>query len=98
VLKAVERVFKITEKRGVLVADRGFDSGVIFNDWLDNKYRFVVRLVGKCHLLRLSEPLRKIDSGQWIPIRAGLPAGQLPTLHPFSRVVKRRGKVILRVS
>lgn len=98
VLKAVERVFKITEKRGVLAADRGFDSGVIFNDWLDNKYRFVVRLVGKRHLLRFIEPANKSEQGRWIPVQAAQLAEQLSTPHPFSRIVKRCGKTILRLS
>jgi hypothetical protein len=98
VLKAVERVFKITAKRGVLIADRGFDSGVIFNDWLDNKYRFVVRLVGKRHLLRFIEPTNKNEQGQWIPIRADVLVEQLPAPYHFTRAVKHHGKTILRLS
>jgi hypothetical protein len=98
VLKAVGKIFKITGKRGVLVADRGFDSAVLFEDWLDNKYRFVVRLVGKRHLLRFIEPADKNSTGQWTPVQADLIAEQLPTLHPFSRVVKHHGHTILRLS
>ncbi len=52
VIKAIHRSFELTNNRGVLVANRGFDAGVMFDDWLDNKYRFVTRLVGKRHLLR----------------------------------------------
>ena len=51
VLDAVHRIFKLTGKRGVLVADRGFDGRVMFDDWLDNKFRFIVRLRGDRHLL-----------------------------------------------
>jgi hypothetical protein len=98
VLKAVERIFEITDNRGILVADRGFDAGVIFEDWLDNKHRFVVRLVGKRHLLRFIEPFGKGGDERWIPVQAGLLAEQTPTVHPFSKVVKRHGKVIIRVS
>jgi hypothetical protein len=98
VLKAVEKIFKVTGKRGVLIADRGFDSRIMFEEWLDNKYRFVVRLVGKRHLLRFIEPDDKNSSGQWTPVQAGLLAEQIPTLHPFSKVVKHHGKMILRVS
>lgn len=98
VLKAVEKIFKTTGKKGVLVADRGFDSGVMFEDWLDNKYSFVVRLVGKRHLLRFIRTDDKNNGGQWIPIRSELLAEQTPTLNPFSKVVKRHGKIILRVS
>ena len=64
VLNAVHKIFKLTNNRGVLVVDRGFDGWVMFEDWLDNKYRFVARLVGKRHLLRFYG-----GSGQWLPIR-----------------------------
>ena len=30
----------------MLVVDCGFDAGVMFEDWLDNKHHFVARLVG----------------------------------------------------
>jgi hypothetical protein len=91
VLKAVERVFKITEKRGVLVADRGFDARSLLNDWLDNEYRFVVRLIGKRHLLRFF-------GGQWMPIQSRILAEQTATTHYFSKAVKRHGKAVLRLS
>jgi len=98
VLKAVEKIFKTTGKRGVLVADRGFDSAVMFEDWLDNKYHFVVRLVGNRHLLRFIEPDDKNNGGQWLPVRADLLAEQLPTKYPFSRFVKHHGKTVVRLS
>ena len=50
VIKAINKIFELTGNRGVLVIDRGFDSIIMFEEWLDNKYRFVVRLVGKRHL------------------------------------------------
>jgi hypothetical protein len=34
---AVHKIFELTNKRGVLVVDRGFDGWVMFEDWLDNK-------------------------------------------------------------
>jgi len=98
VLKGLERIFVITGKRGVLIADRGFDSGVMFENWLDNKYRFVVRLVGKRHLLRFSGDSAQSSSGQWTAIQAHQLAEQTPTPHYFSKAVKRHGKVILRIS
>lgn len=98
VLEAVERVFRITEKRGVLVADRGFDARSLLNDWLDNKYRFVVRLVGKRHLLRKSFDFEQAGDGQWVPIRSRILAEQTATTHYFSKAVKRHGKAILRLS
>ena len=92
VLNAVHTIFKLTRKRGVLVADRGFDSGVMFEDWLENRYRFVVRLVGNRHLTRFY-----CDSGQWLPKRADAIADQIPTTYRYHKLVKRRGKPTLRM-
>jgi len=91
VLKGIHKIFKLTDGRGVMVIDRGFDSGIMFEDWLDNKYRFVGRLVGKRHLLRFS-------GGQWVPIQSRILAEQTPTPHYFSKAVKRNGKVVFRLS
>jgi len=93
VLAAVHKVFKLTNNRGVLVVDRGFDGWVMFEDWLDNKYRFVARLVGNRHLLRFYS-----DSGQWLPLRADQLAEQTPTPHRFHKLVKRHGKPSLRIT
>jgi len=93
VLKAVHKIFELTDNRGVLVVDRGFDGWVMFEDWLDNKYRFVARLVGKRHLLRFYG-----GSGQWLPIRAQQLAEQTPTVHRFGKLIKRHGKPALRVT
>jgi len=93
VLNAVHKIFEITDNRGVLVVDRGFDGWVMFEDWLDNKYRFVARLVGNRHLLRFYG-----GSGQWLPIRAQQLAEQTPTPHRFHKLVKRRGKVVFRIT
>jgi hypothetical protein len=91
VLKAIHKVFELTGGRGVMVIDRGFDSGIMFEDWLDNKYHFVARLVGKRHLWRFS-------GGQWVPIQSRQLAEQTPTPHYFSKAVKRHGKVVFRLS
>lgn len=91
VLKAINEVFELTGNRGVLVADRGFDAGVMFEEWLDNKYRFVVRLVGKRDLLRLC-------GGQWVAIQSRQLAEQTPTPHRWSRLVKRNGRVAFRIT
>ncbi|MFH1615398.1 MAG: transposase [Planctomycetota bacterium] len=93
VLNAVHKIFELTNKRGVLVVDRGFDGWVMFEDWLDNNYRFVARLVGKRHLLRFYG-----GSGQWLPLRAEQLAEQTPTPHCFHKLVKRYGKPALRIS
>jgi hypothetical protein len=93
VLAAVHKIFKLTDNRGVLVVDRGFDGWVMFEDWLYNKYHFVARLVGNRHLLRFYS-----GSGQWLPIRADQLADQTPTPHRFHKLVKRHGKPALRIT
>jgi len=93
VLAAVHKIFELTNKRGVLVVDRGFDGWVMFEDWLDNEYRFVARLVGNRHLLRFYG-----SSGQWLPLRAEKLAEQTPTVHRFHKLVKRCGKPLLRIT
>lgn len=98
VLKAVHKIFELTDNRGVLVVDRGFDGRVMFEDWLDNKYRFVARLVGKRHLLRFYDSSEQSDTGQWIPIRAQQLAEQTPTEHRFYKLIKRHGKPALRIT
>jgi len=98
VLAAVRRIFELTGNRGVLVVDRGLDGFVMFEDWLDNKYRFVARLVGNRHLLRFSGDSEQRQAGQWVPIRADLLAEQTPTPHRFNKLVKRRGKPSIRIT
>jgi len=98
VLKAVHQIFELTGGRGVLVVDCGFDAWVMFEDWLDNKYRFVARLVGKRHLLRPCGGCEQANSGQWIAIQARQLAEQTPTPHRFYKLVKRKGKPTLRIT
>jgi hypothetical protein len=93
VLAAVDKILKLTDNRGVLVADRGFDGRVMFEDWLDRKYRFITRLVGNRHLMKVCD-----SSGQQIPIRADLLAEQTPTVHRSDKLVKRYGKPALRIT
>jgi len=98
VLAAVHKIFKLTDKRGVLVVDRGFDGWVMFEDWLDNKYRFVARLVGKRHLLCSLGGSEQSEAGQRVPIRAQQLAEQTPTPHRFGKLIKRHGKPALRIT
>lgn len=86
VCQAVRRVFKLTANRGMLVADRGFDARRLLDDWLDNKYRFVVRLIGKRHLMRFT------GTKQWTAVQSRLLAEQIPTPYHWHKVVKRHGK------
>jgi len=98
VFAAVHKIFELTESRGVLVVDRGFDGWVMFEDWLDNKYRFVARLVGNRHLLRFFEGSEQFEAGQWLPIAAEQLAEQTPTPHRFYKLIKRHGKASLRIT
>ena len=98
VLKAVHKIFELTNNRGVLVIDRGFDGYVMFEDWLNNKYRFVARLVGKRHLLQFYGNSGQDEPEQWIPIGAQQFAEQIPTPHRFHKLVKRHGKPAFRIT
>ena len=98
VLAAVHKIFELTNKRGVLVVDRGFDGWVMFEDWLDNKYRFVARLVGKRHLLRFYGGSEQSGILQRMPVRAQQLAEQTPTPHRFYKLVKRHGKPALGIT
>ena len=98
VIDAVRRVFTLTDGRGVLVMDRGGDARVFLNDWLDHAYRFVVRLRGDRNFTRLYTDSGGSGSGQWIPIESRQLAERTPTPHRYSRVVKSRGRVVLRIS
>lgn len=96
VINAIRHIFELTDNRGVLIADRGFDGRVLFDDWLDNAYRFVIRLVGSRHLLRFCSDSEATDNGQWLPIRAWQLAEQVPTPHRFYKLIKRKGRPTLR--
>ena len=98
VIKAIHRIFELTNNSGVLVADRGFDAGVMFDDWLDNKYRFVTRLVGKRHLLRFMGGFEQSSDERWIPIQSRQLAEQTPTPHRFHKLIKRKGKPSLHIT
>ncbi|MDY7011142.1 MAG: hypothetical protein SVV80_10385 [Planctomycetota bacterium] len=63
--------------------DREFDGKVMFSDWLNKKYRFVVLLVGDRYLLRFFGNSGQRDdsaaSGQWVSDLSGTPAGHTAT-------------------
>ena len=93
VLKGIHKIFELTDNRGVLVVDRGFDNIIMFEDWLDNKYHFVARLVGNRHLTQVCEGLQ-----QQTPIRADQLAEQTATPYRFDKLVKRHGKPTIRMT
>jgi hypothetical protein len=94
VLNAVHEIFELTDNRGILIADRGFDGWVMLDDWLNNKYRFTVRLVGKRHLLRFYDDY---GQGAWIPISASQLAERTKTSYKFYKTVKSKGKIVFRI-
>lgn len=98
VLAAVHKIFELTDKRGVLVIDRGFDGWGMFEDWLGNQYRFVARLVGTRHLMRFSGRSEHCQTERWIPIRAEQLAEQAPTPHRFDKLIKRHGQPAIRIT
>ena len=98
VIDAVRRVFSLTGGRGVLVVDRGGDARVFLVDWLDHAYRFVVRMRGDRDLMRFYTVSGGLSSdGQWIPMEGRALAEHTPTPHRWSRVVKSKGCVVLRI-
>ncbi|NQU76273.1 MAG: transposase [Planctomycetes bacterium] len=77
----------------------------MLEDWIDQEYRFVVRLRGDRDLMRFYEgfggPVATVQTqreGQWVRVETRQLAEQTPTPHRSWRTVKRRGKVILRFS
>lgn len=103
-IAAVRQVFTWTQGRGVLVVDRGGDAITLLDDWLDHDYRFVVRLRGDRDLLafysQFAGPAQIVEvqqEGRWVPIVARDLAEQIATPYRWSRVVKHKGKVVLRL-
>ena len=105
VLDAVHRIFELTGKRGVLVADRGFDGRIMFDDWLDNKFRFVVRLRGDRHLQAFcgnsddfDASETSLDNSRWVRMEERLLADRIPTPHRWAKLIKRHGKPNLKIT
>jgi len=98
VIDAVRRVFTLTGGRGVLVVDRGGDARVFLDDWLDHVYRFVVRMRGDRDLMRFYAVSQMAGDGWWVPMEGRELAEHTSTPHHWSRVVKSKGRVVLRIS
>lgn len=105
IIEAVRRVFLHTGGRGVLVVDRGGDARTLLHEWLDQGYRFVVRLRGDRDLMRfyegfggLADTVETRRAGQWVRVNARHLAETTATPHRAWRTVKHRGKVVLRFS
>jgi hypothetical protein len=61
ILKAIERVSRQVEERGIWVLDRGGDRGRIFNYLLENRKRFIVRLVGDRNVMYRGKEVLALD-------------------------------------
>ena len=77
----------------------------MFEDWLDNKYRFVVRLRGDRNILCFSSNCNdsglgpaSTDDGRWVRAEERQLADRTPTPHRWTSVIKRRGKPDLRIT
>ena len=79
IIDAVQRIFTLTQtqKREVLVVDRGGDARRLLDDWLNNEFNFVVRLRGDRDLMRfysafsgMPDTLETKKNGMWIPVNA----------------------------
>lgn len=104
ILAAVHQVFDWTQGLGVLVVDRGGDAITLLEDWLDHGYRFVVRLRGDRDLWAfysqlggLAQTVEVQQEGRWVPLLARDLAEHVASPYRWSRVVKHKGRVVLRV-
>lgn len=56
IISVVDTISTAAKKRGIYMIDRGGDREILFNHLLDNKLRFIVRLVGDRSLLWKGRP------------------------------------------
>ena len=96
IIDAVRKVFDLTDGRGVLVIDRGGDARTLLGEWLDRDYRDLMRYY--MALGGFADTLEVQERGLWIRVNARHLAETIPTPHRSWRVVKRRGKPVLRFS
>ena len=68
ILKSIEKVGKEVKERGIWVLDRGGDRGRLFRYLLDNKKRFIVRLVGDRHVVYRGKELVALSLAERCPL------------------------------
>ena len=56
IMSVIDTVRSSAKKRGIYVTDRGGDREILFNHFLDNELRFIIRLVGDRTLLWRGRP------------------------------------------
>jgi hypothetical protein len=61
IVKAIKKVSKHVKERGIWVMDRGGDRGRLFKYLLENKKRFIVRLVGDRYLVYRGKEVIALD-------------------------------------
>jgi hypothetical protein len=60
IIKAFTQVGKTVQNRGIWVIDRGGDRDALYESLLHNKSNFIIRLVGKRHLISQGKPIRSL--------------------------------------
>ena len=68
ILKAIERVCTQVKESGIWVLDRGGDRGRLFTYFLENKKRFIVRLVGDRNLVYRGKEVLALNVAESCPL------------------------------
>lgn len=68
IIKAIERICTQVKENGIWVLDRGGDRGRLFTYFLENKKRFLVRLVGDRHLVYRGKELLALNLAEGCPL------------------------------
>lgn len=85
-LAGMERAFALVGPRGIWIADRGYDSGIIFDALWSARRDFVIRLQAGSSSRKLL-----VDSGEARTVAALLPT--IPLLGPLDPKEPKRGSV-----
>jgi hypothetical protein len=68
IMKAIERVSDQVEERGIWVIDRGGDRGKLFGHLLENKKRFIIRLVGDRNVVYRGKEVLAVTLAERCPL------------------------------
>lgn len=68
IIKAIERICTQVKENGIWVLDRGGDRGRLFTYFLENKKRFLVRLVGDRHLVYRGKEVLALNLAEGCPL------------------------------
>jgi hypothetical protein len=68
ILSAVDKISSQTNKRGILVIDRGGDRHKLIKPFIDKKLRFIIRMRGDRHLVFRGRPRKVTDLSKGCPL------------------------------